>query len=79
MGRHTQDHTSPRRIETPSLILPARYVRIVLAQALTGYTVKAIERKIERGDWVEGKLWRRAPDGRIVIDMTGYHQWVEGR
>jgi hypothetical protein len=51
----------------------------VLAQTLTGYTVKAIERKIERGDWVEGKVWRRAPDGRIVIDMTGYHQWVEGR
>jgi hypothetical protein len=77
MGRDTD--TAPLRIETPSLIMPARYVRIVLAQALTGYTVKAIERKIERGDWVEGKLWRRAPDGRIVIDMTGYHQWVEGR
>lgn len=79
MGRDTQIPLAPPRIDSPPLIMPARYVRIVLAQALTGYTVRAIERKIERGDWVEGKVWRRAPDGRIVIDMTGYHQWVEGR
>ena len=37
-----------------------------------------MERKIERGDWQEGKVWRRAPDGRIVIDVLGYQRWVEG-
>lgn len=37
-------------------ILPARYVLLPLANALTGYTVKAMERKIERGDWEEGKV-----------------------
>lgn len=60
-------------------ILPARYVLLPLANALTGYTVKAMERKIERGDWEEGKVWRRAPDGRIMIDIAGYHRWVESR
>ena len=65
--------------DEPTLIAPARYVRLPLAAALTGYTVKAMQRKIERGDWVEGKVWKRAPDGRIVIDLTGYYQWVEGR
>ena len=60
-------------------ILPARYVLLPLANALTGYTVKAMERKIERGDWEEGKVWRRAPDGHIMIDIAGYHRWVEGR
>lgn len=60
-------------------VRPARYVLLPLAQVLTGYTVKALERKIERGDWQEGKLWRRAPDGHITIDMEGYHKWVEGR
>jgi len=56
----------------------ARYVLLPLANLLTGYSVKAMERKIERGDWQEGKVWRRAPDGRIVIDVLGYQRWVEG-
>lgn len=60
-------------------VLPARYVLLPLANALTGYTVKAMERKIERGDWEEGKVWRRAPDGHIMIDIAGYHRWVESR
>lgn len=46
---------------------------------MTGYTVKAMERKIERGDWIEGKVWLRAPDGRILIDLLGFKRWVEGQ
>jgi len=53
-------------------------VLLSLASLVTGYTVKAMERKIERGDWVENKVWRRAPDGRILIDLVGYQKWVEG-
>jgi hypothetical protein len=53
-------------------------VLLPLANLLTGYSVKAMERKIERGDWLEGKVWRRAPDGRILIDVLGYQRWVEG-
>jgi hypothetical protein len=61
-----------------SLVLaPARYVLLPLANLITGYSVKAMERKIERGDWQEGKVWRRAPDGRILIDVVGYQRWVE--
>ena len=58
-------------------VLPARYVLLSLASVITGYSVKAIERKIERGDWQEGKVWKRAPDGRVVIDLVGYNKWVE--
>jgi hypothetical protein len=61
----------------PPLVAPSRYVLLPLAELVTGYTVKAMERKIERGDWVEGKLWRRAPDGHILIDLVGYQKWVE--
>jgi hypothetical protein len=25
------------------------------------------------------KVWRRAPDGRVCIDLQGFEQWVEGR
>ena len=62
----------------PTVVGTARYVLLPLANLLTGYSVKAMERKIERGDWQEGKVWRRAPDGRIVIDVLGYQRWVEG-
>ncbi len=58
---------------------PARYVLLPLATLATGYSVKAMERKIERGDWQEGKVWRRAPDGRICIDLEGFARWVESR
>jgi hypothetical protein len=60
-------------------VLPARYVLLPLANVLTGYTVKAMERKIERGDWEEGKVWRRAPDGHVMIDILGYQRWVESQ
>ena len=63
----------------PVVLASARYVLLPVAQLLTGYTVKAIQRKIERGDWQEGKVWRHAPDGHVVVDMMGYERWVEGR
>jgi hypothetical protein len=63
----------------PVVLAPARYVLLPLAYLVTGYSVKAMQRKIERGDWQEGKVWRRAPDGRILIDITGYQKWVEDR
>jgi hypothetical protein len=63
--------------EAPFVLAPARYVLLPLANLITGYSVKAMERKIERGDWVEGKVWRRAPDGRILVDLIGYQKWVE--
>jgi hypothetical protein len=46
---------------------------------MTGYSVKAMQRKIERGDWIEGKVWLRAPDGRILVSIEGFERWVEGR
>jgi hypothetical protein len=71
------DSARPRAVEAPIVVGTARYVLLPLANLLTGYSVKAMERKIERGDWQEGKVWRRAPDGRIVIDVLGYQRWVE--
>ncbi|AET91710.1 Bbp49 [Burkholderia sp. YI23] len=55
----------------------ALYVTVPLAAALTGLSEKAIRRKIENGTWVEGREYRRAPDGGIFISMTGYQKWVE--
>ncbi len=58
--------------------LNSRYVRVNKFAELTGYTDKAVRCKIAEGVWLEGKHWRRAPDGAILVDMAGFERWVEG-
>lgn len=53
------------------------YVTIPIAAAMTGYSAKAIRRKIESGVWLEGREFRRAPDGHVLISVKGYESWVE--
>lgn len=57
-------------------VAPADYVTVELAAAVTGYTVKAIQRKIESGAWLEGAEFVRAPDGRTLVSMQGYCRWA---
>jgi hypothetical protein len=63
--------------EAPVKVVPMPYVTIPLAAAMSGYSVKAIERKIERGDWIEGREWIKGPDGRRLISTEGYRKWAE--
>ena len=44
-----------------------------------GYTERAVESKIEKGVWREGKEYRRAPDGHIMIDLEGVKRWAESQ
>ena len=32
--------------------------------------------KIKVGTWLEGREYRRAPDGSIWIDRHGVHRWI---
>jgi hypothetical protein len=59
-------------------VAPAPYVRIPLAAVIFGLTEKAIRRKIEDGKWLDGREYRRSPDGEIYISIRGVTQWVEG-
>ena len=52
--------------------------RIPLFCQETGYSPKAVARKIEDGVWVEGREYVRAPDGRRLIDMEGFNKWALG-
>ena len=36
---------------------------------LSGYTDKAVRRKIQDHVWIERQHWRRAPHGHILIDL----------
>jgi hypothetical protein len=73
--RRPEDRTTDDNIVIRAPL--GRYVRPGVAAAAVGLTVKAIERKIEDGKWIEGREYRRAPDGRIYIDMRGFEKWVE--
>lgn len=56
----------------------APYVTIERFSQITGYSEKAIRRKIEDGKWLEGREWKKAPDGHVLISVRGYVRWVEG-
>jgi hypothetical protein len=58
-------------------LVPPRYVQLRVAELLTGYSEKALASKIDDGVWTEGKEWRRAPDGRRLVDLRGFEAWVE--
>jgi hypothetical protein len=57
-------------------VAPGRFVTIELAEAVIGLTASAIRTKIGRGVWVEGRQYRRGPDGRVYVDLRGFEQWV---
>lgn len=44
---------------------------------LTGYTLKAVEKKMERRQWRIGQVLRKAPDGHIMIDLDEFERWVD--
>lgn len=67
------------RTSSPAISRPVNYVRIKRFAELTGYTEKAVYRKIEDGVWIEGREYRRAPDGNICVNLEGYENWVEGK
>jgi hypothetical protein len=50
--------------EREVVAFPARYGLLPLATAFTGYSVKAMKRNIEHGDWQEGTLWSAPQDNR---------------
>lgn len=53
-----------------------RYVLINKLAEMSGYTEKAIRRKIERGELVEGTHFLRSPDGRLQFDLEEWGKWV---
>jgi hypothetical protein len=55
-----------------------KWVTIKKAAELSGYSVKAIEAKRANGVWLEGVVWIKAPDGRILISPDAIDEWVEG-
>jgi hypothetical protein len=64
-------------MNTRDILVPAPYVQLHAAEMMTGYSVKAMRRKIEEGHWLEGREYIKAPDGHILLSIKGYTQWAE--
>ena len=56
--------------------MAVRYVTIRKFALETGYSEDAIRTKIRDGVWPEANVWTKAPDGRILMDIEGYNEWV---
>ena len=68
----------PWRLEPSAL--GVAFVLVPKAAELTGYTVGAIDQKIKRGQWAQGREYVIAPDGRRLISLRGFERWVlQGR
>jgi hypothetical protein len=55
-----------------------RFVLINRFAELTGYSEKAVRCKIDEGVFIQGVHYKKAPDGRISIDLETYARWVQG-
>lgn len=64
-------------IPATSITINLRYVLIPVFCTLTGYSDKAVRRKIADGKWIEGRHYRKAPDGHITMNLQAYYRWVE--
>lgn len=69
-------NSAPAANQSRMALVPARFVTIPVASSITGLTEKAINRKIEKGEWAEGLQYRRK-DGRIYIDIKEFEKWVQ--
>jgi hypothetical protein len=74
--RMAKPNTETGVVASPFIQL--RWMLIPLFCSLTGYTEKGVRRKIEDGIWLQGKHYRKAPDGHITMDLQAYYDWVEG-
>lgn len=57
-------------------VVRVRHITIKKFVQESGYTEDAVYSKIYRGDWLEGEVWIKAPDGRDLIDTEGFKEWV---
>ena len=58
---------------------PPKWMPVKMFSEYSGYTVKAINNKIDNGIWKQGSLWKKAPDNRRIINTLEYEKWQESQ
>lgn len=41
-----------------------------------GYSQEALRSKIQRSQLIQGVHWRKAPDGRIIMNPNKFSEWL---
>lgn len=54
-----------------------RFITIKKFAEITGYSEEAVRAKIHRGEWLQDHMFRKAPDGRILIDIEAFNDWAD--
>lgn len=55
------------------------WVTIKKFSEMSGYSQDAIRAKIKNGVWRLNEHYRKAPDGRVMINVQAINRWVEGK
>ena len=73
--------TYPKPWTITSLLapMPLTWLTIPRFAVESGYSENAVRAKIKRGQWREGEIWKKAPDGRVHINLEEYQKWVNGQ
>ncbi|MGJ0485660.1 MAG: excisionase family protein [Methylomicrobium sp.] len=56
-----------------------QFVTIEKCAELYGLTQEAIRQYKKKGQWREKIHWRKAPNGRIFINIKAVDAWIEGK
>jgi hypothetical protein len=56
---------------------PSQWVLVKRSAEVTGYSENAVRHKVKDGTWVQGRIWRKAPDGRIFLNLAEFERWAE--
>ena len=59
------------RADSTEEAMSLRFKTVAQFSKESGYSEDAIRGKIRDGVWLEGRVWKRAPDGHILIDVEG--------
>lgn len=53
------------------------WIKLKRFEQLTGYSANAVHCKRKKGVWKEGDIWRKAPDGNVLVHFESFQKWVE--
>lgn len=76
-AHRTVDDTRGRRGRQCSTVspIPLKWVTLQAYAASSGYSVGALRQKINRKQFEEGVHYRKAPDGRILLNVAECQNW----
>lgn len=61
-----------------TIIYPfAKWVKAAQLESINGYSPDAIRGKIRNGHWKQGREWKKAPDGNIMVNPRAIDEWIE--